>query len=78
MQALIVPWATKLPQRVEALPETLARRCAHYRTWEAGVRVDGAALYAHLSIEHLAPYAELLCAARVVKEELHSTTTAQP
>jgi hypothetical protein len=33
--------------------------------------------YAHLAADHLAPYAERLCAMRVVTEDYHGTNTAQ-
>jgi hypothetical protein len=33
--------------------------------------------YAHLAADHLAPYAERLCALRVVTDEVHGTNTAQ-
>jgi integrase len=34
--------------------------------------------YAHLAAEHLAPFAERLCALRAVESEIHGTTTSQP
>jgi hypothetical protein len=33
--------------------------------------------YAHLAADHLAPYAERLCALRAVESEIHGTNTAQ-
>ena len=33
--------------------------------------------YAHLAADHLAPYAERLCALPAVEEEIHGTFTAQ-
>jgi len=33
--------------------------------------------YAHLAAEHLAPYADRLCALRAVELEDHGTNTAQ-
>jgi hypothetical protein len=33
--------------------------------------------YAHLAADHLAPYAERLCAVAVVEEKIHDTFTAQ-
>ena len=34
--------------------------------------------YAHLAGDHLAPYAERLCALRAVEEQIDGTNTAQP
>jgi integrase len=34
--------------------------------------------YAHLAADHLAPYAERLCALRAVESEIHGTITSQP
>jgi integrase len=34
--------------------------------------------YAHLAADHLAPFAERLCALRAVASEIHGTNTAQP
>ena len=42
--------------------------------WESAEMVRR---YAHLAADHLAPYAERLCALRAVQAEIHGTNTAQ-
>jgi len=42
--------------------------------WESAEMVRR---YAHLAADHLAPYAERLCALRAVESEIHGTNTAQ-
>ena len=59
-------------------PETLRRTPLHALQelggWESAEMVRR---YAHLTAEHLAPYADRLCSLEAVEDEIHGTNTAQ-
>jgi len=54
----------------------MARHCLHGRSWWVGEPGDGTAVCA-LSAEHLMPYADGLCATRVVEEPADGTLKAR-
>jgi integrase len=54
-----------------------ARRCSHCRSWGGWESPEMVRRYAHLSTDHLTPYADRLCALRVVESPADGTFTAQ-